>query len=70
MVKIDKNNYIKIDDKKMLDTKSKLNYKNYGIYSAQCSKCKEIYVDQTKKSFDVRWYADRNNWNNTKETLA
>ena len=59
---IDENIYIKTVENRTIDIKPKLNCKSYGIYSAQCSICEEIYVGQTKNSFNVRWNAHRNNW--------
>ena len=43
-----------------IEIKPKLNCKRYGIYSAQCLICEEIYVGQTKNSFNVRWDAHKN----------
>ena len=59
---IDENSYIKTVENRIIDIKPKLNCKSYGIYSAQCTICKEIYVGQTKNSFNVRWNAHRNSW--------
>ena len=59
---IDENSYIKTNENRIVNIKPKLNCKNYGIYSAQCTICKEIYVGQTKNSFNLRWNAQRNNW--------
>ena len=59
---IDDNNYIKTVQNKIVKIKPKLNCKSYGIYSAQCTICKKIYVGQTKNNFNVRWNAHRNNW--------
>ena len=59
---VDENNFIKTKKNRRIDIKSKLNYKNYGIYSAQCLQCKEIYVSQTKNGFNLRWNSQRNNW--------
>ena len=59
---IDENSYIKTNENRIVNIKPKLNCKNYGIYSAQCIICKEIYVGQTKNSFNLRWNAHRNNW--------
>ena len=59
---IDENSYIKTNENRIVNIKPKLNCKNYGIYSAQCTICKEIYVGQTKNSFNLRWNAHRNNW--------
>ena len=59
---IAENNYIKTVENRKIDIKPKLDCKSYGIYSAQYSKCKEIYVGQTKNSFNLRWNAHRYNW--------
>ena len=59
---IDKNNYIRTLENRKIDIKPNLNCKSYGIYSAQYSICKKIYVGQTKNSFSLRWNANRNNW--------
>ena len=39
-----------------------LSCSNYGIYAAQCLKCKHIYVGQTKNKFSVRWTSHRYFW--------
>ena len=59
---IDENDFIKTIGNKTYDIKPKLNCKSYDIYSAWCSICKEIYVGQTKNSFNVISNAHRNNW--------
>ena len=40
-----------------------LNCKNFGNYAGQCKICKEIYVGQTKNSFNIRWNQHRSTWN-------
>ena len=52
---IDKNNYIRTLENRKIDIKPNLNCKSYGIYSAQYSICKKIYVGQTKNSINIRW---------------
>ena len=39
-----------------------LNCMNFRIDAAQCRKCTEIYVGQTKNGFSVRWTSHRNFW--------
>ena len=58
---VDENNFIKTKENRRIDIKSKLNCKNYGIYSAQCLKYKDIYVGQTKNGFDLRWNSHQTN---------
>ena len=40
-----------------------LNCKSFGIYAGQCKKCNDIYVGQTKNSFNTRWNQHRSIWN-------
>ena len=58
---VDENNFIKTKENRRIDTKSKY-CKYYGIYSAQCLKCKQIYMDQTKNGFNLRGNSHGNNW--------
>ena len=37
----------------------KLNYKDYGIYTACCKNCDNYYIDQTMTSFSQRWTKHR-----------
>ncbi|MEC8566984.1 MAG: reverse transcriptase domain-containing protein, partial [Pseudomonadota bacterium] len=37
---------------------------DYGIYAAECSICKNLYVGQTKNKFSTRWNNHRNSWKN------
>ena len=56
-------NTIKRKDGKEFSLKQDLNCKNYGIYVAECKKCQEHYVGQTKQTFSRRWNLHRHNWN-------
>ena len=58
---VHENNFIKTKENRIIDIKSNLNCKNYGIYSAKRLKCKEIYVGQNKHAFNLTWNSHRNN---------
>ena len=42
--------------------KQHLTCRSYGIYSAQCLICKEIYIGQTCTTFAKRWNLHRQDW--------
>nr|CAB3263342.1 uncharacterized protein LOC108950821 [Phallusia mammillata] len=42
--------------------RQQLTCKNYGIYVATCTTCKEQYVGQTKNHFSTRWNSHRSTW--------
>ena len=54
--------YISNKNGKNIMLNQNLNCMNFGIYAAQCKKCKETYVGQTKNRFSVRWTSHRNFW--------
>jgi len=64
---INSTNYIYTNDNIKIKLKQNLNCSNYGIYSAQCNICKDIYVGQTKNKFSVRWSSHRHFWNNNQK---
>jgi len=59
---VDDNEFIKTKENNNIKMRTVLNCKNYGIYAAQCLKCNEFYVGQTKNSFNTRWNTHRTNW--------
>ena len=47
---------------KTINLKQHLTCRDYGIYSAQCIVCKDIYIGQTCTSFSKRWNLHRQDW--------
>ena len=47
---------------KYFKLKDNLDCRNYGIYGAECLKCQEIYIGQTKNKFSTRWNSHRSKW--------
>ena len=47
---------------KILKLKQHLTCRDFGIYSAQCITCGDIYVGQTCTTYSKRWNAHRQEW--------
>ena len=52
--------------RKFILRNNNLNCRSFGIYAGQCVICNEVYVGQTKNSFNVRWNQHRCKWNQLK----
>ena len=56
--------FITSENNKKIFLTQRLTCDNYGIYAAQCKLCHQIYVEQTKNKFSVRWTNHRTFWKN------
>lgn len=60
---VEQTNKIKTKEGKSFKLKQRLNCRNFGIYAASCTQCREIYVGQTVNSYSKRWNQHRYQWN-------
>jgi len=68
---VDTINSIETIQEKRIHLWQNLSCTNFGIYAAQCTICRSIYVGQTKNRFFTRWFGHRTfcNSNNTIDNL-